>query len=232
MIFPLIISLVGLGYAFQEPTGLFISLNPIATRYKRDTNETEAIISKNDNIDAASTTETTEEVINKNKDLCNKKQLNEYYTDLEVCKTDAVQKFSDIYWEQDEDFLHSIESDKVLCRKYIAQASCYTDGGPRMLKCFDDATNQKKRLEFLYGLWKDFTNDTSSLGTNFIDSCSAFSNFKQDYLRIVAGCENCCSFEEYDKRERKRINCYETAKLSQSKRMDVYKTITDVTQAT
>ena len=70
MIFPLIISLVGLGYAFQEPTGLFISLNPIATRYKRDTNETEAIISKNDNIDAASTTETTEEVINKNKDLC------------------------------------------------------------------------------------------------------------------------------------------------------------------
>ena len=111
--------------------------------------------------------------------------------------------------------------------EYIAQASCYTKGGPRKLMCFDEVTNQRKRLEFLYGLWKTITNNTSNLGTDFIDSCSAFSNFKQDYLKLVAGCENCCSFEDYAEKDTKRNSCYKSARQSFDKRRIIFRTISD-----
>ena len=145
--------------------------------------------------------------------VCNEKQLEEYY--------------SDSYWEQGKNHFHSIESDRVLCKKYIAEASCYTKGGPRKLICFDELTNQRKRLEFLYGLWKTITNDTSLLGTDFIDSCSAFSNFKQDYLKLVAGCENCCTFEDYAEKDTQRYECFKNARQSYDKGVVLYRTMSD-----
>ena len=208
----MITSSVVLGNVFPEPTRFLSSLNTIALRSKRDVEEIRTNVTNNSTTDATSDT---------NSHVCNKKQFDEYHSDLDVCKTEATQNFSDAYWEQENNHFHSIESDKALCNKYVAQASCYTNRGPRKLNCFGDEINQRKRIKFLYGIWKELSNDTSKLGKDFIDSCSAFSNFKADFLRIVAGCENCCSFEDYVKKDSKVNDCYTNATLTYEKRVDI-----------
>ena len=216
ILFPLISSSVVLGITIPDPANFHSSLNPIEPRYKRDIEENYTIAQNN---------ETTDETIETNLNVCNEKQLEEYYSDLNVCKTEATQNFSDIYWEQGNDYFHSTESDKVLCNKYIAQASCYTEGGPRKLTCFDDNTNRRKKLEFLYEIWKTVANGTSGFGNDFIDSCSAFSNFEQDYLKLITGCENCCSLEDYVEKVMKSKECKKNTNQSRDKRFSIYDTM-------
>jgi len=101
------------------------------------------------------------------------------------------------------------------------------EDGPRKLTCFDDKTNKRKKLEFLNKIWKTISNNTSGFGKDFIDSCSAFSNFKQDYLKVITGCKNCCSFEDYVEKDMEREDCKESTNQSRDQRISIYKTMSD-----
>lgn len=138
-------------------------------------------------------------------DLCpNEIQFDEFANDFGVCMENTVLAFLDTYdfgWSQ-------VEHDRATCNKYKDQIKCYTEGGPRGLRCFDAETIKQKKLGFLHDLREELKNGTSSNSENVINSCSIFANFEQEFLHFYTGCSACCSLDGYTQKLAENGNCY------------------------
>ena len=148
-------------------------------------------------------------------DLCNEEQFQEFVSDWDVCYTNAITKFLDVYdWEGSD-----LENERATCNKYLDQAKCFTEGGPQGLKCWDSEEANQRKIRFLYDNHQKITvNGTSQNGQRFIDSCVAFANFENDYINYRTGCLRCCSFDEFEDNKKAWSNCLDETLLKVEQR--------------
>lgn len=148
-------------------------------------------------------------------DLCNEEKFKEFTFDQNVCQKSAFFTFLLNY-----DFKASDEENEITtCDKYKAQVKCFDEGGPKKLKCWDNLSLKTKKIQFLFKKYQKLTLYGTSVvnGKKFVDSCSAFTNFEEDYLESETGCSSCCTFAEFDQKWRKKEKCFNRA-LSKAKR--------------
>ena len=148
-------------------------------------------------------------------DLCNEDQYQEFLSDWDVCYTNAITKFLDEYvWDGSDQ-----EIERATCNKYLDQAKCVSDGGPQGLKCYDSEESQNRKLRVLYSYHQEITvNGTSEEGKQFINSCVAFANFKNDYIKYRTGCPRCCSFDQFENKYKEWSNCLDETLLKVEQR--------------
>jgi len=147
--------------------------------------------------------------------LCNEEQFEEFVSDWDVCYTNAITKFLDEYvWDGSDQ-----ENDRATCNRYLDQAKCFTEGGPQGLKCWDTEEAKKRQINYLYKNHQKITvNGTSDDGKRFIDSCIAFANFENDYIAYTTGCPRCCSFDEFENKQKEWTNCLDESLLKAEQR--------------
>ena len=148
-------------------------------------------------------------------DLCPKAKFQEFLSDMEVCFTNSITKFLDEYvWDGSD-----LDNDRVLCNKYLDQSKCYTEGGPKGLKCWDNKEAQNRKINFLYDNHRKITvNGTSEDGKLFVDSCIAFANFEKDFMVRATGCQSCCTFDEFHDKKDAWNNCLDESLLQVEQR--------------
>ena len=147
-------------------------------------------------------------------DLCNEKEFKEFTFDQNKCQRSAFFTFLLKYDFEASDS----ENEKTTCDKYEAQVKCFDEGGPKKLRCWDDATKELKKTQFLFKKYQKLTLYGSSVvnGKKFVNTCSAFENFEENYLKSETGCSSCCTLIEFDKKWRKKERCFNRA-LSKAK---------------
>ena len=148
--------------------------------------------------------------------LCPESQYNEFASDFGVCFENAITKFLDTYIF---DTGNDLANERATCTKYKDQAKCFVEGGPRKIKCWDSQEANNRKLNFLYKKHQEVTiNGTSEEGQNFIDACSAFANFENDYLVFNTDCSSCCSFKEFERKYKEWANCLDETLLKAEQR--------------
>ena len=148
-------------------------------------------------------------------DICDEKEFKEFTFDQNKCQRSAFFTFLLKY-----DFRASdLENEKTTCNKYLAQVKCFDEGGPKKLKCWNELTKETKKTQFLFKKYQKLTLFGSSIvnGKKFVNTCSAFENFEENYLRMETGCSTCCTLSEFDQKWRKKERCLNRA-LSKTKR--------------
>ena len=136
-------------------------------------------------------------------DLCEENEYLEFISDLGVCYDNTITQFLDEYDFEASD----LENERATCNKFKNQAKCFTQGGPRKLKCYTSQQNKNRKLNFLYKKHQQITvNGTSQDGQRFINSCAAFANFERDYIKFQTD-SNLCSFEEFERKFKEWDNC-------------------------